>query len=956
MAGYGSKFSLVQVNLSFVIILFCLVGEGCSCSHGTHEHNPPVEITDPANTSTTTARENEIKDNEKKVIEILDRMVTAYRTAKSYADHGRGRIVGKMVQPDAEPITWSCTVAFRKPDKLRIECNEGKLISYDGNCYAQIRALPEQVLRFPTPELFTFDKLFSDVELDQSMNVVFPSGVLRFPPQLILLFAEDPLKTFLPEGSKTELLESQSIGNIPCDVIKIKHDRGDRVLWISRRNSALLQFDYMVEGLLVAAEFESVRTIRIEMNDAQFDLPVAEEAFMMLQPENAKQVSEFKPVETEILGKRLTDLELLKFEELIFDADKLMSKTKETQVVVQVAPTPDVVEKTPDNSADVDSKNNNNDSGATNNDPVTLNGNTKELPLQKSLVDLRGKISVFCFWTTWSEPCRRAIGEFYKAADENANNKNVQFFVINSNDNSDDQASGGKDKQIADLKSYCEGWGIRKPYWREVGGKLTDALSVDSFPTIVVIGKENRVEFYSRGGVQTSVIASLLKEIEEGKKPYEKNLGELQKILKQRKIQHLEELKLMVERDFFALSCVQTDESVVPKLVPQSLPKTFTLEKKWEIALASTGNIALLNVKNSDKKVDGKVDGEKNGEAKADKQTGTDTNSATKNRDNISETILLVPCEGNSVALIDTAGKLIRKVTPEGFANDELLTFVRTSIDSAGDYVLGGGQKSSLESVPVYVGFSSNSGSVVHIFDADFKSRLRYVPQRKAADVKLKISDFRFVDLDGVGEPEVAVGVVAIDGNVAGGDSICVIDLEGKEIWRDDKVTSPFQIGDYKIKGQRGLYGLDAVDSVVKLRMYSADGKRLESAKPNALPSVGISVWCFLFDVVSGNLCTIISAADGEWTAIAVLSESGAIRWQKPLPAGEYNLLAANLLGESKREWIAVSRLGEFFVFDQLGNQVDSFTLGEPITGLVIIAGQLIVATGSKVIAWQINE
>jgi thiol-disulfide isomerase/thioredoxin len=759
------------------------------------------------------------------------------------------------------------------------------------------------------------------------MNIVFPSSVLRFPPQLILLFADDPLKTFLPEGAKAELLESQSVGNVPCDVVKIKHDRGDRVLWISRRNRALLRFDYMVEGLLVAAPFESVRTIRIDMSDAQFDLPVSDEAFMMLQPDNAKQVTEFQPVETEILGKKLTDLESLKFEEMLFDtdksSDKLPDKTKEN---------------TPDNSSKIVDQT---DDNTTKNNPATSDipsGNATEstlksplkLPLRKSLADLQDKISVFCFWTTWSEPCRKAIDEFYKAADENADNKNVQFFVVNA----DDPEEGNENKKIDALSACCSAWEIRKPYWRETDDNLTDALAVDSFPTIVVIGKENRVEFYSRGGVQPSVIGSLLTEIEEGKKPYEKNLSDLRKVLQQRKIQHTEELKLMMEKGFFASSCVKTEEPAAPKLVPQSLPKTFKLKKKWEIPLESTGNIALLAVKNSGKKVDDK----KSDDAELDKKTDADPISATKNREDVDETILLVPCEGNSVALIDTAGKLMRKVTPTGFSNDELLTFVRTSIELGGD---------------CYVGFSSNSGNVVHIFDADLKSRLRYVPvpQRKTADVKLKISDFRFVDLNGVGEPEVAVGVVAIDGNAPGGDSICVIDLAGKEIWRDDTITSPFQLGDYNLNGQRGLYGLDEIDSVVKLQRYSADGKKLESASLG-----GLSVNCFLFDMVDGNLCTIISTADGENTAIAALNDSGSIRWQKSLPAGEYDLLAANLSDKSKREWIAVSQLGTFFVFDQSGKQTDSFSLGEQITGLTIVAGQLIVATGNKVIAWQINE
>ncbi|MDR2643970.1 MAG: redoxin domain-containing protein [Planctomycetaceae bacterium] len=925
----GFKISFVRVNLLYVIVLFCLVmGDGCSCSHKTHDHDhdsihdhdPIIEINNPINVKTTEGKdeENDKKNNEKKITDILNRMVTVYGNAKSYADHGRGMIVGKMVQPDAEPVTWSCTVAFKKDGKLRIECNDGKLVSNGTDCYAQIRALSDQVLCFPTPNPFTFDKLFNDVELDQSMNIVFPSGILRFPPQLVLLFANDPLKTFLPSGAKTELLESQSIGNIPCDLIKIKHEQGDRVLWISQRNSALLRFDYMVEGLFVAADFESVRTIRIDMNDAQFNLPIADEAFQMLQPINAKQVLEFEPVEVGILGKKLTNLELLKFEELIFDSDDLQENTA-NKIKNNVA----------DNLPRI--------AGTKDNDTVKNNMNISDnkaakLSLQKSLADLQGKISVFCFWTTWSEPCRLAISEFYKAVDENADKDNLQFFVVNS----DVVESKDGKKQIDLLKPYYLNWELRKPIWYESDGKLTDALAVDSFPTIVVIDADNRVEFYSRGGVPAASISTLLKDVESGKKPFEKNLNELQKILQQRKKQHADELKLMMEKGIFASICAATEKSDTPKLAPQSSPKTFTLNKKWEIPLDSTGNIAVLTVKKTEKNSDcEKIDNTKSDDIKSNKSTDTVLNSATKNQDN-NEMILLVPCDGNSVALLDSAGNLLRKVMPDGFSNDELLTLVRTSVDCGEN---------------CYVGFSSNNGSVVHIFDCDLKSRLRYVPQRKLADVKLKISDFRFIDLDGVGEPEVVVGVVAIDGKLVNGDSICVVDLNGKEIWRDDAITSPFQIGDYKRNGKCGLYSLDAIDSVVRLQKYSADGKRLESLSPD-----GFSIRCFLPDVADGDLCTIISTANGEQVAIAVLNDSGSIRWQKPLPIGEYNLFAADLFGKSEKELIAVSRLGTIFIFDQTGKQIDSFSIGEQITGFAIIEGQIIAATGKKVIAWQINK
>ncbi|MDR2705593.1 MAG: hypothetical protein LBC02_07420 [Planctomycetaceae bacterium] len=229
--------------------------------------------------------------------QLLEKTVTAYKSAISYSDHGEVRIIGKMTNPDTEPAPWFCMVAFQSPDKLRLEINEGKLISDGEDCFAQIRPLPNQVLRFPTPKHWSLDVIFQDVFLDQAMDVGFPDTILRFPPQLILLFAESPLKTLLPEGSETEFLDPQWIGETPCDVIRVTHSEGNRLLWISRTNHALLRFDYYVEGLPVPQGFESIQLIRIDLSDAQFNYDIVPEAFQMQQPQDAQPVSEFQPGE-----------------------------------------------------------------------------------------------------------------------------------------------------------------------------------------------------------------------------------------------------------------------------------------------------------------------------------------------------------------------------------------------------------------------------------------------------------------------------------------------------------------------------------------------------------------------------------------------------------------------------------------------------------------------------------
>jgi hypothetical protein len=224
---------------------------------------------------------------------ILEKMVAAYQTANSYSDRATVQIIGKMTQPDTEPAPWNCIVAFQKPNKLRLEVYEGIFVSDGEDCYAQIKLLPDQVLHVPAPHIWTLETLFQDVHLDTAMELGLPLSVFRFPPQLVLLFANNPLNTFCPKGAKVEWIEQESIGQIPCDVIQIGHTDGNRILWISREDHALLRLDYQPVGLPVPEGFESIEAIRIEMTDARFDWDFVPETFQMLQPQDAVKVDEF---------------------------------------------------------------------------------------------------------------------------------------------------------------------------------------------------------------------------------------------------------------------------------------------------------------------------------------------------------------------------------------------------------------------------------------------------------------------------------------------------------------------------------------------------------------------------------------------------------------------------------------------------------------------------------------
>ena len=275
---------------------------------------------------------------------LLSRMVTAYQVATSYSDRATVQIIGKMSQPDTEPAPWNCVVVFQKPNRLRLEIDEGMFVSDGEDCYAQIRPLPDQVLHRPAPEHWTLETLFQDVHLDRAMELGLPLSVLRFPPQLVLLFAYDPLHTFCPKGATVTWLEQRHIGTTMCDVIQISHSDGNRNLWISRENHVLLRLDYQPVGLPVPEGFDSIEAIRIEMSDAQFNGNFNPETFRMLQPQDAIQVAEFQ---SDMLGLPAPEEHLRRLR-LMADSDtyRLIDQHIESIIATEQLPPPKVAPKT----------------------------------------------------------------------------------------------------------------------------------------------------------------------------------------------------------------------------------------------------------------------------------------------------------------------------------------------------------------------------------------------------------------------------------------------------------------------------------------------------------------------------------------------------------------------------------------------------------------------------------
>lgn len=817
---------------------------------------------------------------------LLKKTVDVYRSADSYSDHGTVRIVGKMTDPDAEPIPWLCTVAFQFPGQLRLEINDGKLVSDGEDCFALIRTLPDQVLHFkpPTaPKNWTLDVLCEDPYLDQSMELGLPETILRFPPQLVLLFAQDPLKTLAPEDATVEFVEPQWLDETPCDRIRVADAAGVRILWIGRTNRALLRFDYIVEGLPVPQGVESIRIIRIEMADAEFNREIAPEAFQMHQPQNARQVPAFQSVASQLLGRPVKSPETLFLKE------------------------------------------------------VENSGSDKNGPTSFSIADASDKVLVLCFWTTWSEPCRAALTELTQIRNSMPDDSRIRFLAVNLDEDLDDVKDD--EKTGSEIRKTLSDWKVSTPPWLDSEGKLAQSLHIDSFPTVAVLGPKGIVEFYFRGIVPATTLGDVVREILAGEKPHEKGKA----FFVQQREEHRKILRSMVESDFFAERSKSTEPISEQNVAPPKKPDRFSLKELWKVdTLLAPGNITLFP-------------------------------SSADNPSEPSEPRLLIPCDGNSLAVLDLSGKVLQKMTPKGFANDELLTSIRTGADKTGRR---------------YIGVASLGGRTIRVFDAEMKPILSYPLPTNAPNQPIQpntpsqsdstnsvenspsssknsknVADFRFVDIYENGTQSLLIGLIALDTTESDGDLLCAVDLQGKEIWRDDSTASPFLVDSYVSNGKRGILSLGQIERRGKILKYDLQGKRLGTLE------IGKNFNILWFDVAEtedkGNseVCVILFDSEEKKYFFAALDWEGRIRWRHPLPTGMHRkpieqIVTGPFLASGVPQWLVPTPDGTILLFDRDGKLFDSFSFGTILSGIAVVSDGkrrlLIVADADSVTAWEI--
>ena len=242
---------------------------------------------------------------------IFADMVKTYYDATSYGDFGFVEFKYKL--PDGTQTTEirNCTFAYQKPNKVRMEVNRGQLVS-DGTLFtAQVAdnsVLFGQLIEKRAPEQIGIKDIYNDYLLANLMDLGVPPEVLFVPPQIVLLFAQDPLQTLIPEGAEIRMgfpeyiLSGDKQTAYACDKINVTDKlTGRRTYWIDRDTNILMRMEFDVSRI-PDTEVMPV-SIKIELRDAVIDPELSAAAFMMETPRTSLKVTELTPPHLMMLGK-----------------------------------------------------------------------------------------------------------------------------------------------------------------------------------------------------------------------------------------------------------------------------------------------------------------------------------------------------------------------------------------------------------------------------------------------------------------------------------------------------------------------------------------------------------------------------------------------------------------------------------------------------------------------------
>ena len=225
----------------------------------------------------------------------LDATAKAYREAETYSDNARVRVA--FIRGDATTErTIPFRVAFARPDRVRIECYDARVVADGTTLLATVGGVPGQVLTEPVKTPLALDQIVAD----EQVQAALAEGDAGLPTQLALLLADDTIELIRAEAtSPPRIAGTESIDGHPCTRIDIDKPEGRLSLWIDRKEHLLRRIAIPTDAYArqVSEESGTVTgvSVIVDFVDATFAKPLPDTAFALSIPEGSVRVARLDP-------------------------------------------------------------------------------------------------------------------------------------------------------------------------------------------------------------------------------------------------------------------------------------------------------------------------------------------------------------------------------------------------------------------------------------------------------------------------------------------------------------------------------------------------------------------------------------------------------------------------------------------------------------------------------------
>lgn len=259
---------------------------------------------------------------------LVQAMGRAYRAADHYADDARVTVVRSRGDGSSEE-THPFRVAFARPDTIRIEAYDARIVADGRTLRAAVGGIPGQVLTEQVHSPLGLDQLFADRELRSTLS----AGEAGCPTQLPLLLADDTVELILGDASgPPRIAATETIDGHPCARVEIPKPDGTLTLWIDRRTNLLRRMKVPTDAYaeLLSRQSGAVTGVSVVVDfvGASFAAAPPAEAFAFEVPTGAAAVPRLEPLRpprpvSPLVGRRAEPFSLAGLDGKTVDRDAL---------------------------------------------------------------------------------------------------------------------------------------------------------------------------------------------------------------------------------------------------------------------------------------------------------------------------------------------------------------------------------------------------------------------------------------------------------------------------------------------------------------------------------------------------------------------------------------------------------------------------------------------------------